>query len=191
MRKSRAEKAASHARIVTEAARMLRERGPDRTNIADVMEAAGLTPGGFYGHFKSREALLAAALPAAFEDFGVRIMQHLMQAGSGTPYDNFASFYLSQLHIDDPGGGCPLAALGSDVARVSAELKARFGEGLRHVIGALTMTIPGGDASRTDAASRQVAMLVGAVILARASDQDTGRTVIAACIGTANPPPDR
>ena len=191
MRRSRAEKSASHERIITEAARMLREGGPDRTNIADVMKAAGLTHGGFYGHFKSREALLAAALPVAFEDFGARIMQHLAQAEGGTPNQNFASFYLSQLHIDDLGGGCPLAALGSDVARASSELKAHFGEGLRRVIGALTMTIPGGNASRTDLAIRQIAMLVGAVILARASDQETGRTVVAACVGTARPPAER
>ena len=180
MRTSPQEKASSHGRIVTEAARIIRELGPERTTIAEVMAAAGLTTGGFYRHFNSRDALLAAALPAAFEHFAKRIMRHLMTADSGTPLENFASFYLSQQHVDELGSGCPLAALGSDVARSSATLKANFGSGLRQVIAVLTMMA--GD-ERPDQATRDLATLVGAVILARASDADTGSRVIAACLG--------
>lgn len=195
MRKSKHAKAASHARIVTAAASVMRRRGPERTSIADVMDAAGMTPGGFYRHFGNREAMLAAALPAAFEQFSIRVMQHLAAARGATPFEGFEEFYLSALHVADPAGGCPLAALGSDIARASPALRAQFGQGLRQVIAALSMAIGEQHGDHRVIATRQLATMVGAVILARASDPETGQAVLADCLGAArdaiaaSPPP--
>jgi TetR/AcrR family transcriptional repressor of nem operon len=191
MRRSRSAKAASRDRIITHAARIMRQRGAERTSVTEVMDAAGLTAGGFYRHFDSRDALLAAALPATFEHFGIRMMQHLAQAEPGTPFENFERFYLSHLHIDDLGSGCPLAALGGDMARASEPLKSTFGEGLRRVIAVLAMGVSSREPNPNDTAARQLATLVGAVILARASDPDTGRFIITACHGAASDEPAR
>jgi TetR/AcrR family transcriptional repressor of nem operon len=188
MRVSREEKARSRARIVAAAARLVRERGLEGTGVADVMRDAGLTHGGFYRHFDDKDALVAAALEASFDDILARLDATPADgaaAGRATPDGaapvgaDFRAFYLSEAHVERPGIGCPVAALGGEVARGAAALRAAFGAGVRRMIAALARGIPG---SAPDArATRELAMLVGALIIARASDPATARAVLAAC----------
>jgi TetR/AcrR family transcriptional repressor of nem operon len=164
MRVSRQDRDAGHERIVTEASRLLRRRGVEATGVAGVMTAAGRTHGGFYRHFPNKQALVMAAMEAAFDEV------------LGRP-DAFGAFYLSDAHLRHPERGCPIAALGSDVARQPAALKRAFGTGVRRVIARLTGSVP----ERGKAATRHLAILVGAIVMARASDPATAAAILDAC----------
>jgi TetR/AcrR family transcriptional regulator, transcriptional repressor for nem operon len=173
MRVSRQDRDAGHQRIVTEASRLLRRRGVEATGVAEVMTAAGLTHGGFYRHFANKQALTAAAVDAAFEEILGRL-----DATVATAYD---AFYLSEAHLRHPERGCPIAALGGDFARQPAALKRGFGAGLRRVVARLADGLTGAAAERERTATRHLAMLVGAMVMARASDPATAASVLDAC----------
>lgn len=113
-----AEKAASHERIVSIAARRFRERGLEANSIADLMTEAGLTHGGFYKHFESRDALVSEAIRRSFLAGKVRL-EELMMATNSTGLEAFLEVYLSQEHLADTGGGCPVAALAADASRLA------------------------------------------------------------------------
>ena len=183
MRVSQQEMDASHARIVRGTAQLMRERGLLATSVADAMQAAGLTHGGFYRHFGTKDALLAEALASAFEQF-LGGLEGAMQAGpAGEALDAFRSLYLSQLHVDHPGEGCPVPALGAEVARQPEALREVFGAGVRRVVDLLAQDQPGPQQVQRAAALREFAMLAGAVTLARACDAATSAAVLAACRG--------
>jgi TetR/AcrR family transcriptional repressor of nem operon len=113
---SREDKAASHERIVRIAAARIREQGTEQPGVAEIMKAAGLTHGGFYKHFSSRDELIAEAIQQAMVDSEPRIA-----AITATAEDLLAALidaYLSEEHRDDPGSGCGVAALSTDVARL-------------------------------------------------------------------------
>lgn len=184
MRVSQEEKDRSHARIVESAARLVRERGIDSTSVADVMGDAGMTHGGFYRHFDTKEALLAAALESAFDQI-LSLLE--TQPGDDKPrasVPEYRAHYLSQAHVDSPGMGCPLAALGADVARGSEALKEVFGAGLARTITTLARDKSGSKAERRAIAARELASMVGAVTLARAADPANARIVLEACRGS-------
>ena len=116
MRKSRQEAAETRKRIVRAAAREFRERGIVATGLADLMKAAGLTHGGFYKHFASKDQLVAEATVVA--------MDSVLEKLAAQPTVNSAvAGYLSTRHRDKPASGCPLAALGGELAR--SDMKAR------------------------------------------------------------------
>ena len=117
MRRSREETAATRARIVAVAARLFRARGIDATSVADVMSALGLTVGGFYRHFDSKEALVTEAIDAASRE--TTTDRHLKP---GPLLDR----YLSDLHRQHAGQGCPVAALCSEVGHGSRQTKKAF-----------------------------------------------------------------
>ena len=175
MRMSQAEKDKSHARIVTSASRLLRERGVDGTSVSDVMSEAGLTHGGFYKHFANKEALMESALDAAFATFSAKLDGN--QPDAATAY---RELYLSDGHVRNPGRGCPVAAVGQDVGRGSKQLKTAFGRGVDHIVDALAETMDGSAEARRAAAFQQFSMLVGAVVIARASDPQTAEEVLSA-----------
>jgi TetR/AcrR family transcriptional repressor of nem operon len=159
MRVSREQVAENRRKILDAAGRLFRERGFESVTVAEVMQAAGLTHGGFYGHFKSKDDLVAQTLAHAL--------------GSSAPTDLFAyaSAYLSPRHRDDPAGGCAMAALGSEAGRQSAEARAAMTEALRRQIERLSETAPGATkAERRRRAIGSWAAMVGAVILARVSE---------------------
>src|SRR5262245_55975207 len=110
MRKSRAEAAETRRRIVRAAARRFREQGIAATGLADLMEAAGLTHGGFYKHFSSKDQLVAEATAEALGTL-LEEMAALPTVGAAV------AAYLSPRHRDNPASGCPLAALGGELAR--------------------------------------------------------------------------
>jgi TetR/AcrR family transcriptional repressor of nem operon len=159
MRKSRTAAAQTKATIIGTAARLFRERGFDAVSINDVMSAAGLTIGGFYRHFESKEALAAAAIEAA-----------TVESNAQREEGPLAPEYLSALHRDNPGHGCPVAALVSEVARQTAPARAAFTDAVRALVARLEPET--GDRS---AALRRTVELVGAIALARAVRQDDKR----------------
>lgn len=201
MRVSQEEKGRSHARIVESAARLFRERGLDGASVADVMKEAGMTHGGFYKHFEGKDALVEAALAIAFDQFVAALRGEELDAAVSQVFPRLAStlrvgeagrseaavrsVYLSDAHVAERGLGCPVAALGTEIARSSASIRRAFGAGVRRVVEAIAERRRGTAAARRAAAIREFSMLVGAVVIARASDPETGEEVLSACAGDA------
>lgn len=175
MRMSQAEKDKSRARIVASASKMLRERGIDGASVSDVMKDAGLTHGGFYKHFANKDALVETAVETAFAAF-----TEMLTSGGPGAVQAWRDVYLSDMHVHNPGYGCPVAALGVDVGRGSTEIKAAFSRGVDDTVTALGATMDGSPEERRTAALQQFSMLVGAVVIARASDPDLAAEVLAA-----------
>ena len=181
MRVSREEKDQSYARIVASAARLLRENGLEGSSVADIMQDAGLTHGGFYRHFDSKDALVAAATARAFD----QILPFLERAqAQGKPAEivrDIEDYYLSADHLRHPGKGCPIAALGSDFARASASVKKGVADGAKRMIAVLARGLRGDETRKREAAIRQLALMLGAVTLARACGPDISDEVLDAC----------
>ena len=180
MRVSKEEMGKSHRRIVVGAARLIRERGIEGTSVADVMGAAGLTQGGFYRHFETKEALVDEAFRAAFEE-SVSLLESRLEHEPETAIAAYRDRYLSQGHLQNPGVGCPLAAIGADVGRGITALKSSFGASVNRMIAAFARGMRGSSQEKSAKAARELAMLVGAVVIARASDPETAQAVLSAC----------
>lgn len=159
-------------------ARLFRERGLNGVSVAELMAGAGLTHGGFYGHFASKDALAAQACKRAFEESAARWERRIERA-AGDPQAILASLiepYLTQAHCADPGHGCAAVALASDVAREPADKPVRqaYVEGFRSLVKDMESTVASDNAdTRRQEALIRMAMLVGAVTLARAVEGDT------------------
>ena len=180
-RVSQQEKDRSRERIVRSAARLFRERGIEGASVGDVMKDAGMTHGGFYRHFATKDALLDAGLESAFAELVAMLETGLAEDQPARVAEHFRQFYLSEEHVANAGKGCPATALSGEVGRAAAPTKGAFGAGVRAVLSALAQTRDGDRASRDDAAARELAMMVGAVAIARACDPGTAETVLAAC----------
>ena len=168
MRVSRRQAAENRERIVEAASALFRSRGFGGIGLADIMKAADLTHGGFYGHFGSKDELIAEASRRAM---GLAKANWTKTAAGSpdAPFEALLSHYLSPKHRDDPGRGCIFAALGADAARSGAPVRKAFAEGLNDLIEILAEAVPG----RTRAARRKkavaaMASLVGALVLSRA-----------------------
>jgi TetR/AcrR family transcriptional repressor of nem operon len=170
MKVSREQAARNRERILDTAAQLFRERGFEGIGVADTMKAAGLTHGAFYGHFSSKEDLIAQACGRAFS----RSHERWSKMAGRAPDDPLSSIvrsYLTRRHRDDPGTGCALAALGPDMARHGSGVRRAVADGLRSAFDLLSGLAPG----KSEAAKRQNAIstyasLVGAMIMARAVD---------------------
>jgi TetR/AcrR family transcriptional regulator, transcriptional repressor for nem operon len=167
---SREQAVRNRERIVETAAQLFRERGFEGIRVADLMKEAGLTHGGFYGHFSSKEDLIAEASGRAL----VRSLEALSQAAQrapGDPLSAVAGAYLTSRHRDNPGAGCLLAALGPDVSRQGPAIRRSVTD---HVCGAVdllvTMVRGKSKAARRQKALSTYATLVGALVMARAVD---------------------
>jgi TetR/AcrR family transcriptional regulator, transcriptional repressor for nem operon len=170
MKVSREQAAANRERILDAAGRLFRERGLEGIGVADLMRDAGLTHGGFYGHFASKKELMAITCANA-PDASLKRWRRIAERVPERPVAVIAKRYLTQKHRDDPGAGCTLAAIAGDAARQDAPVRRAFAEGLRPFVDFLASVIPG----RTKAARRQKALatlsgMVGAMVLARAVD---------------------
>lgn len=161
MRVSREQMAENRRRILEAAGRLFREKGFEAVGVAEVMSAAGLTHGGFYGHFKSKDDLIARTLEQALD----------ADSGKGLGLRAFINDYLSPRHRDDAGGGCATAALVAESARQTPAARAAMTARLRAQIERMSGELSGPDAAaKREAAIGVWAAMVGAVILARASD---------------------
>jgi len=152
-------KSDTRERVLVEAAKQIREHGPMGVGVADIMKRAGLTHGGFYAHFKSKDALVAAALGKMFESSRAR----WERLGGLGPY---IDWYLSAEHRDSRETGCPIAALSSDLPRLPAMCRKAYAEGTRSLTERIAKELHGHRDAEALAASA-VAELVGALSLAR------------------------
>lgn len=162
-RMSREEKARTHARIVEVAAGMFRENGIAATGVADVMKAAGLTHGGFYRHFASKDDLVAAAISHAVSTSLAELEEAEGLEAKRAALKHFIDRYLSDEHVGNPRDGCPLAALGPEAPRSSSRISDALDEGSAEAVRILTAAMDG----RRGAASALMATLLGAVVMAR------------------------
>src|SRR5215472_15541440 len=117
MRYDAEHKARTRRRIVKNAARQLRAKGLNEPGVADLMKASGLTVGGFYKHFQSRDDLLAEAIEEGMSDFGEKLMATAKQAPPGEAWKEIIKEYLSLEHCEHSDRGCPIAALAPEIAR--------------------------------------------------------------------------
>ena len=117
MRYSPEQKAETHAQIIAVASRLFRERGAEGNGIGSVMKEIGLTKGGFYRHFKSRDHLYIEAIAKAFSEMGDSMVAVAEAAPKGQQLKALIEHYLSVRHLNAPGFGCVMATLGSDIAR--------------------------------------------------------------------------
>ncbi|HJU70477.1 MAG TPA: TetR/AcrR family transcriptional regulator [Paucimonas sp.] len=170
MRVSRAEAAQNRERIIEVAARQFREHGFDGIGVAELMKSAGLTHGGFYGHFASKEDLMAQACARALEG-SLDAMRQVAERDGGNALSVIASAYLSPLHRDRPGEGCMLAALGAEAARHGSPVRNAFTQGVRSAVDMLTRLLIGkSKRAKRERALAIYASMVGALVLARAVD---------------------
>jgi TetR/AcrR family transcriptional repressor of nem operon len=167
VRVTRERAAANREKILEVAGTLFRERGYDGIGVADIMKRAGLTHGGFYGHFPSKDDLAAEITSRVLGREGW--LERL--TGRANPsLTDVVRKYLTRRHRDDAGHGCLLAALGSDVTRQPRSVRRAFTEGLRLRIDVLARVRTGRSAARRRKALATMAGLVGALMLARAVD---------------------
>jgi TetR/AcrR family transcriptional regulator, transcriptional repressor for nem operon len=160
----------NRARVLEVAGRLFREKGLDGIGVDALMKGAGLTHGGFYAHFTSKEDLMAQACDHALAEL-VTGWSQVVGGANGDPLTAVVAGYLSASHRDDPGNGCVLAALGTDLARKSPAVRHGVTEGMRRFIALLTRIVPGrSSVARRNRALALYASLVGAMVLARAVD---------------------
>lgn len=170
MRVSREQAAENREKILSTATRLFREKGFDGIGIADLMKEAGLTHGGFYGHFTSKEDLIAQACERAVDDLLAENRMRF-EKYEGTVYQRFIANYLSCEHRDNPGSGCLMAALGADAARQSPIIKRAFTQSSKRLLAALMKILPAkSEAAKREQALVTLATLVGAQVIARAVD---------------------
>lgn len=162
---SQAEKAHSREKIVAAAARQIREGGLDSLSIGDLMRSVNLTHGGFYGHFASRSALIAAALERALEDGETASMATSAAKGRRT-LKSVANSYLSPVHRDHAAEGCAVSALAADVARADDEVRAIMQAKLAGFFEETAALLGDGDAARADAL-KAWCLMTGAMSLSR------------------------
>ncbi len=175
-RVTKAQAEANHRAIEDAASRLFRERGLDAVSIADVMSATGLTHGGFYGHFPSKNALAASACELAFEMSAEKWRQRVDGARSpGAARWRIAEGYLSLTNRDPMVATCPTATLVTDVARAGQEhpIRQKYLAGVGRQIETLATLVDSGDPERDRAeACVQLATMMGALLLARATHGD-------------------
>lgn len=159
MRITKEKKQENHDKIITIASEMFRERGFDGVGVAELMEKAGMTHGGFYNHFASKEALIAEASIKGF----VQTSEHY----AGYSVRDVIDAYISRAHRDARGQGCSAAALSSEAARLPNDTRAVFGEGITGLVATLEHGLAGLPDTRQQAISL-LAQAVGAIVLSRA-----------------------
>ncbi len=167
MKVSKQKMAEHRERIIAAATRRFRENGFDGIGVADLMKEAGLTHGGFYNHFSSKEELIGLASQHALRETAEK-WRKVIEDAPGNPVEALARHYLSERHESHPETGCVFAALGSDLARQPRSVKDKVMHEELSIIDLLARALPG----KTTAAKRKqsivvLAGLVGAMILAR------------------------
>jgi TetR/AcrR family transcriptional repressor of nem operon len=185
MKVSSIQEAENHERILDVATRLFRERGIDGIGLADLMQAAGLTHGAFYGHFKSKEDLVAQACARAVSRMRQNWTNVIDQA-AGDPLEALAATYLTPKHRDATGRGCPMAALGSEIARQAPPVRRAFTDELRPFLDYLSHIVQGSSNNlRRQKALATYAGLVGALIVSRAvDDPDLSNEILSAVSAT-------
>lgn len=165
-------KEATHDRIVEAASRAIRRSGYGGTGVADIMKEAGLTHGGFYAHFSSREAMLAEAADRAGADSVARLARVASTAPPQRALQTMLETYLSKTHAEGVEIGCPVAALGSEMPRQPPEVRRAATSRIKEMIDLVARQSPDwGQPGAHERALVTVSTMVGALLLARAVDE--------------------
>ncbi|WP_328609391.1 TetR family transcriptional regulator [Amycolatopsis sp. NBC_00345] len=171
-RASRADAAKHRDEVVEAASHLFRERGIAAVSVPELMAAAGLTHGGFYRHFESKDALAATAVTAAFDGRSAQIEQVAAdhEDDPAAARRIFLDDYLSVAHRDSAGDGCPNAGLATEVARLpeDSEIRTAYTDGLHRMASAIGKVGTGDEGE----ALVELSTLVGAMVLARAAAGD-------------------
>ncbi len=167
MRVTREQAAETRTRIIDMASKLFREKGFDGIGVADLMKSAGLTHGGFYGHFDSKEALMTEAAACALEK-SAESWHRMLERKPTDPLGTVVSSYLSTKHRDHPGAGCLIAAAGPDISRLGTPVRHSVTQGIRKQLAIIGNLLP----SRSKAAKEKKALvayssMVGALLLSR------------------------
>lgn len=179
MRYDAEHKQRTHQKVVHEAAKAIRLHGPDKMGIATLMSQVGLTHGGFYAHFQSKDDLIAEAISHMFDERA----QALRKCTEGLPpaqgLENHIDTYLSTKHRDHRDIGCPLVALSGDLARMPPTARKRFEAGVQGMYDAVATLLEAMQHPDAEALSRSmVTEMVGAMTVARAVSTDLSARIL-------------
>jgi TetR/AcrR family transcriptional regulator, transcriptional repressor for nem operon len=182
MRYAKEHKAETRRKILEAAGRLFRERGYDGAGVDEIMAEAGLTAGGFYSHFKSKEALFAEAMAYSHDLRSSKLSSQLKSAGDSSYLQNLIYGYLSRTHRDSVMEGCMFAALTTDVVRGSNETREQYEKRLRQFISTIEAQLSEGSAPEKERAIGILVQLVGGLMLSRAvNDEKLSTEILKAC----------
>ncbi|MBX3655046.1 MAG: TetR/AcrR family transcriptional regulator [Ramlibacter sp.] len=167
----------THDRIVETAARAIRRAGFHGVGVADIMKEAGLTHGGFYAHFPSRDALLTEALERAGRDSALTMAARTDRARAKglSAFQALVEGYLSERHLVAAEHGCAVAALASEMPRQAPDVRDAAAQRVRNLVATVQQALPGGGA---DSAAEVASQMVGALQLARALPLAEGKALL-------------
>lgn len=169
MRYDAEHKARTRQQILAEASAAIRANGPAGVSVADIMAPLGLTHGGFYAHFDSKDDLIAQSIGYMFEQMGTRFDRVTEGLAPREALAAYVGYYLSAAHRDAPGRGCALAALASDLPRLPEAARQAFGEGLNRLTARLAgLLVRLGQTDAELKARSAISELIGALAMARA-----------------------
>lgn len=169
MRYDAEHKQKTRERVLKEAAKAIRAQGPYKVGVAEVMAKAGLTHGGFYAHFASKEDLVNAAVGQMFAEGQARLGQSLKADTPRQALSDYLDFYLSKAHRDTRTAGCPLPFLAADAPRMDDAFRAQYAGGVARLTARLAEPLAAlGDPDAVETAGSILAEMVGALALARA-----------------------
>jgi TetR/AcrR family transcriptional regulator, transcriptional repressor for nem operon len=169
MRYDADQKERTHRQILAEAANAIRTKGPDRVGVAEVMSKLGLTHGGFYAHFASKDDLIAQAITSMFEQGFANFLRRTEGLEPREALQTYIDWYLSKAHRDAPNRGCPLASVSGDLPRLPDAARVRYTEGVERLTAALAKLLKKLGVKNAEAlAFSALSEMAGALALARA-----------------------
>jgi TetR/AcrR family transcriptional repressor of nem operon len=169
MRYDAEQKERTHRQILAEAANAIRTKGPDRVGVAEVMNKLGLTHGGFYAHFASKDDLVAQAITSMFEQGYSNFLRRTEGLEPREALEAYVDWYLSHAHRDAPNRGCPLACVSGDLPRLPDAARVRYTEGVERLTVAIAKLIKKLGKKNPEAlALSALSEMAGALALARA-----------------------
>jgi TetR/AcrR family transcriptional regulator, transcriptional repressor for nem operon len=182
MRYAKDHKAETRKKILEVASRLFREKGYDGIGVDAIMNEAGLTAGGFYSHFASKEALFAESIGNAYDSRNQSLQASLKSKGDADYLQNLIYGYLSRTHRDMTAEGCIFPTLTTDVMRGSNETRASYEQRLQKFISTIETQLPEGKTPERERAIAILVQLIGGVMLARAvSDEKLSGDILKAC----------
>jgi TetR/AcrR family transcriptional regulator, transcriptional repressor for nem operon len=182
MRYSKIHKEETRKKILEAASRLFREKGYEGIGVDAIMNEVGLTAGGFYSHFDSKEALFAEALGSAFDSRGKSLQANLNSKSEVDPLKNLVYGYLSRTHRDMVAEGCIFPTMTTDVVRGSDETRASYEKRLQKFISTIETQLPEGNSAEKERAIAILVQLIGGVMIARAvKDEKLSGDILKAC----------
>ena len=170
----------TRARVLAEAAAAIRSKGVERVGVAEIMAGAGLTHGGFYAHFKSKDDLVAQAITHMFDAAYARFLALTEGRKPADALSSYIDAYLAPSHCLDRAHGCPIAALSDDLPNMPELARARFTDGTERLVAGFAKLVKMLGAKNADAVAwSATAEMAGALALSRAVfDRDTSKHIL-------------